>query len=56
MTYELRNELDKRYLSSLQENQIRKVHYVAKERLRAFIQVIQFIRLLYNILIIMSIT
>jgi hypothetical protein len=40
MIHDLKVDLSRSKMSSLQENQIRKIHYVAKERLRGFIKVI----------------
>ena len=39
MIHDLKVDLSRSKMSSLQENQIRKIHYVAKERLRGFIKV-----------------
>lgn len=37
MLYELRNNLGKQNMSTLQENQVRNINHVAKERLRGFV-------------------
>jgi hypothetical protein len=40
MIHDLKIDLNRNKMSTMQENQIRKIHYVAKERLRSFIRVI----------------
>jgi len=42
MMRELMMHLGKELVKSLQENQIRKIHFIAKEKLRFYLKVIKF--------------